>query len=851
VAIRVYCTNCNRQFNVADSLEGKRGKCPGCQNVLQVPARPETNPQPSANLLSKQQVKVQKTLQTPGIAAAVGAASADAIQAARPRPAASPSPAASPAIASPLGMPEGLPKPQSRQPSRLELQGMILKGLEGRIDDVELTGKYHFGLFLVACVMIAMVVAYLLVVVGAAVFIGWYVKFGIDSLRSTNATGSAVFLFLLLLVPLIVAVFTFVALIGPLFGRFDRDERVRTLTPQSDPLLYAFVERIAAAVGAPAPSRIDVTTDVNASAGFRGGLFSASRNELVLTLGLSLVAGLNTRQLAGVLAHELGHFTQKSSIRLTTWMMRVSMWFSRAADSQYWDYRFSRVANRMGGRLFLIAHLIRLTMKPSQWTFRGLLLIAYSVCGYMFRQQEFDADRFETRVGGSASFESTTRRLEVLNVAYRGAIGDLQYGYGEGRLGDNLPLLVLSNARQLPEKVHNALRKHLDQSRTRLFDSHPCPRQRIENAWKEQSQGIYSVELPAHLLFSNFLGLTRNATWDFYRGIFGSKFKQSDMHPTGDLLQRIEEEEQAFKTVRRYYQGTFTVLRPIRLRGSRVDRPADVNAAVAALKDSRHAVMSTIEAHRALVKKYNQADLHIVEATQARALFRVGRRVRKGDFSVPMRNIDEVNGVLRRAHARINGSCRDLIRYEEVFSTRLWAALQLMHVAKVADRLGNFQKLQEECHKLVDALAFLNSNSQDLLHLRNSQAALYSLFTQFRGHFRDKHLINEILSETKDVYQRLVRLRESLATVIYPFDHAKGRLTMAEYALEEMPDPENPFHIFEASHQFASAMSAFYPRLAGRLAAMAEKVENLFGMQPLPEPPEEKDDEDEAQDSPE
>ena len=70
---------------------------------------------------------------------------------------------------------------------------------------------------------------------------------------------------------------------------------------------------------------------------------------------------------------------------------------------------------------------------------------------------------------------------------------------------------------------------------------------------------------------------------------------------------------------------------------------------------------------------------------------------------------------------------------------------------------------------------------------------------------------------------------------------------MAEYSLEEMPDRENPIHIYEAAEQFGMAMSAFYPRLAGRLAIMAEKVETLLGLPPLPEPPEEVDDEDEEQ----
>ena len=944
MAIPVYCTNCNRQFSVDDSMEGKQGKCPGCQILLQFPFRPNPNPAPQQAVNQTTASHAQSTSSKPPApvrnpqvqgknASQVGQPKRRPLPQAKPissstptvatpptaqpskpapgpvaNPSSSPNtpttsaevpvartiaigekakarglvppPQTQPALATPAQAPLSqasppspsspsprpqAPRPQApvrpasspglldvpiqtqtRQPSRRELQATILRGLEGRIQDVELTSDYRFGTFLVVCVMIAMLLLYLLMVVGAGLFILWYVKFGIEAVQGRSGSEGGVFLVILYFLPLSVAVLMFFALLRPLFGRFDRDERIRTLTRQSDPLLYAFVERVAVAVGAPVPAKINVDTDVNASASFQGGMFNPARNELVLTLGLSLVIGLNTRQFAGVLAHELGHFTQQSSIRMTALVIRISSWFARAADSDYWDQMFAKTARNTGGKLYAFIVLLRLAMKVPQWTLRGLLMLTYLVCGYMFRQREFDADRFETRVGGSACFESTTRRLEVLSVAYRGAIDDLQYGHGEGRLGDNLPLLVLSNAKQLPKKVHKALRKHVEDSKTGLFDSHPCPRERIENAWKEQSPGIYRVELPAHLLFSNFLGLARNCTWDFYRGIFGPKFKQSDMHPIGDLLERIEQEEQAYKTLRRYYQGTFSVLRPVRLRGSSVDEPTDVRATVTALKNSRQTVLATAEAHRNVLKRYDQADTLVIEATQAGALFRAGFRVGRNEFSVSMRSIDQANDVKRQAVARMNGACRELVQYEEAFSIRLWTALQLMHVEKVAARLENAQKLHDECHQLVDALAFLNGKSEDLLQLRNSHAALRSLFMQLKGHERDQQLIREILRETKDVFDRLAQLRQSLAMVRYPFDHAKGNITMAEYALEEMPDRENPFHIYEAAEQFGMAMSAFYPRLAGRLAVMAEKVENLIGLFPLAEPPEENEDEEDG-----
>ena len=86
------------------------------------------------------------------------------------------------------------------------------------------------------------------------------------------------------------------------------------------------------------PSRIDVDTEVNASAHLRRGLKSVPGRDLVLTVGLPLAGGLSLPQLAGVLAHEFGHFAQGTGMAATymirtvnAWFARVVMWASRVA----------------------------------------------------------------------------------------------------------------------------------------------------------------------------------------------------------------------------------------------------------------------------------------------------------------------------------------------------------------------------------------------------------------------------------------------------------------------------------------------------------------------------------------
>ena len=66
------------------------------------------------------------------------------------------------------------------------------------------------------------------------------------------------------------------------------------------PALHDLVQEIAKAIGAPRPREIRVDLQANASAALRRGAWSLFRRDLVLTVGLPLAAGLDSRQLAGV-----------------------------------------------------------------------------------------------------------------------------------------------------------------------------------------------------------------------------------------------------------------------------------------------------------------------------------------------------------------------------------------------------------------------------------------------------------------------------------------------------------------------------------------------------------------------
>ena len=119
------------------------------------------------------------------------------------------------------------------------------------------------------------------------------------------------------------------SILKPMFARRKRRQKVLELDPALEPVAQAFVDQVCDIVGAPRPSKIELDCRLNASVELRHG-WARFNDRLVLRLGLPLVAALTQRELAGVLAHEFGHFTQGFGLRASYLIRGVNRWFQRA-----------------------------------------------------------------------------------------------------------------------------------------------------------------------------------------------------------------------------------------------------------------------------------------------------------------------------------------------------------------------------------------------------------------------------------------------------------------------------------------------------------------------------------------
>ncbi len=182
---------------------------------------------------------------------------------------------------------------------------------------------YRAATLVVTLVMIMLPLIYLRIIAAVGYAVYYHTVHYAGMLEYGSGRGKMI-VFVAYVAPMVVGGILVVFMFKPLFSRPPKPPKPLSLERSREPLLFAFVERVCEAVRAPKPKRIDVDSQVNASASFRRGLFSMMGNDLVLTIGAPLVAGLSLREFAGVLAHEFGHFSQGAGMRLTYVIRSIS-----------------------------------------------------------------------------------------------------------------------------------------------------------------------------------------------------------------------------------------------------------------------------------------------------------------------------------------------------------------------------------------------------------------------------------------------------------------------------------------------------------------------------------------------
>jgi hypothetical protein len=606
------------------------------------------------------------------------------------------------------------------------------------------------------------------------------------------------------------------------------------LDPKEEPLLFAFVGRLCQALGAPVPREIYVDCQVNASAGFRRGLLSLFSDDMVLTLGLPIVQGLSLQQLAGVMAHELGHFSQKAGMRVSYVIRVINFWLMRLVYGRdRFDELIQQGADRMplrGLRFFFQVALFCVRM--TRWFLKALMMLGHMISSIMMKQMEYDADRYEVRLAGFSSFDTTMREMFSLGVAHGMAMENLGDQWREKRLADDFPHLVLANRKEGVRKIAPQLETYLRNEKPERFGTHPTARQRTARAMREKGVGVFASDLPASAIFYDFEKLSRKVSFAFYREMLGNRIDARNLISTQAVEERREQSGLERAAFDRFFQN-LDWLRGVPLPQKLPPLPEDPGVVISELEKARRAVLAKDEDHARETKSYREAANQRINAVQAHALMQAGFRIKPSEFG--LRDADPTTALqdAESSLARMKTSAIHLEKFEKWEGRRLGLALVLLDAAAVRSRVTEVDAWRKEVPQLLACSAYLTGKLSRLYELRVSRAVLEILVAQIKPDRERPRLIEVILEKLADLQERLKELHRELRNQPYPFDHGKEGTNLAQFAIPSMPAANDYNGLVGVSGYALDRLHEVQDRILGRLALMAEKVEESLGMPPL------------------
>ncbi len=720
------------------------------------------------------------------------------------------------------------------------LRAEILDSFAGDIQPVAVPPLYRLGLAILAVAMVLLPIIYLGIVAGVAYGVYYH---GTNNLTIFDQVDSGRTALLLYGGPLLVGVILVLFMIKPLFARAADEQAPRSLDRRREPLVFDFVERICAAVGAPKPKRIDVDCQVNASASFRRGWLSLASQDLVLTLGLPLVAGLNLQQMAGVLAHEFGHFAQGAGMRLTYVIRSVNFWFLRVVyERDAWDQQLEKAGkDTTFWMLTLVVNVARLMVWFTRRILWVLMWVGNVISCFMLRQMEFDADRYEARLVGGKTFESTCRELTHLGVSFQKSMSDLGATWQDGRLADSLPGLVRANRQRLDAEVLGEIRASIDESKTALLDTHPADRDRIANARREGERPMFRSTLPASVLFRDFQALSRKVSLDFYGANLGQDIDAGRLQPLEQMLAGQDAAEEEQKALGRFFQGAVHWLRmlsPEQPAAGVDDRVPDVGRVLQTLEAAREALLAGRDQHRERLTRYDEADTELLHAAIARGMQEIGMTFDPQELSLAGAELSDILDLESRARERARQAEAEMAPMEQAALARLEAAVSLLRLPKLqAAERPDLAELRDHLPALRAAAGGLSSVRDLLTQLRFELAAFGNLASQLQHNPENEALLQAIQQRVLDLQGRLT-LRDSLAEIAYPFEHADSEIHLGTYLVPALPDEDNLGEVYEAVQSAVGRAYNLYFRIMGRLALIGEQLEAELGLEQLEPPPE-------------
>ncbi|MCC6411593.1 MAG: M48 family metalloprotease [Saprospiraceae bacterium] len=346
--------------------------------------------------------------------------------------------------------------------------------------------------------------------------------------------------------------FIFVFVIKFIFKKHEVDRAdLLEVSREQEPELFQFIQEIVDEVKTDFPKKVYLSSDVNASVFYDSSFWSMflpiRKN---LQIGMGLVNSVTEQEFKAILAHEFGHFSQRS-MKVGSFVYNVNqVIFNMLNDNESMDTMMAKWASVSGYFSIFVALAVRI-IQGIQWILRKMYDFVNLSYMALSREMEFHADEVAANVAGSRPLKESLLRINLASRAYHSVIDFYNNQVANGLKSPNLyqehAFVMQFYAKtwgyplnhHLPIISVSDLGKY-NKSKLIIKDqwaSHPSTEDRVEAL---DTLGITKEKVnngPANTLFKNVEKIQQDITDRLFAGV---------VYESGATLFKIDEFQHAF-----------------------------------------------------------------------------------------------------------------------------------------------------------------------------------------------------------------------------------------------------------------------------------------------------------------
>ncbi len=614
----------------------------------------------------------------------------------------------------------------------------------------------------------------------------------------------------------------------PLLGLFHRQEPQFELAEDVEPEFFHYVAEIAALAGTTPPLQIKVNNGAALTVRAIWHWRALWRRDKQLSVGLALLAGLDSRQLAALLAQALYPWRPGFSALLGQLLDGNIRWLHRAGYGsdmldralRDWQQRLPKLAPL----LTKLAQLASWSAKPALWR----LKLSRTLSRRLVHRLIADSDASAGRVAGTATLRAALTHSRLLEFAAQNTLPELKKMWADkGELPDNIATAVVARAAHYPPQIQSQL--HTLQER-RILDNGafwPSDAQRLQFHDSEAQTGEYQITVPCSALFLRLEKLMHIMTVRYYHA-------HLHLPVTTNKLVRVavkgSKEYEADQLIARLFGAVYNDFVPLRLQAQLNSRPAAAREiaqqwGVAASKMVAEQAQAASQA-----AALRDADAALIEVSNRELLQRAaigsalsGLALLKGD------NAEERYQQCRDAETAWEQRAAEAGKLLEPYALRLTGALALLGTPELQRKLSEAGKLAVEIQQLLAVHEKIEHYYPKLRELRQHVILLESLlsYETMRSTPKLRDRISELADDIRGI---LTSFGVIYKQVPYPFRAEEHYRNLLDWIQAQSSTAEGAVADFDRGNDMVRRMALMQRLIIGRLISIALSVEAAVGL---------------------